>query len=240
MSVVKEVADAIKIIGDVVKSTREMINAVNDGKKFLASRYPQTKKDFSDLIEQMRTAVQGLAEVTKVLSGFRFVVAPPSDATGTAQRELARFNEHVIAQRGKIDSLRNEIRKLKADCQKVEALRQKLDASSETPGWGTMFGLLGAKAKERSAEMVSNLHSFYGSDEHMIDLIRSMLALAESGMREVQAQLGPPGMADPANLALAARMLGVYAVAFDEPYRQLNELADELSDARTDLLGDPA
>src|SRR6266487_3943684 len=137
MALVSEVADVIRLLGDVVKNTREIVDAVNDGRKFLASRHPEAQQDFSDLLGQMQLTVEGLADVTKVISGFRFVSDGGTVHHETAERELSRFNDYVIEQKKDIAKLKNRIRELKADCEKVRALRDKLDARTDTRSWGS-------------------------------------------------------------------------------------------------------
>jgi hypothetical protein len=53
----------------------------------------------------------------------------------------------------------------------------------------------------------------------MILLINQMLELAESGIKDVENALGPPGMANPYNLPEAAAILGTYAVLFKAPQK---------------------
>jgi hypothetical protein len=234
MALISEIADVIKMLGEVVKNTREIVKAVNDGREFLASRHPEAQKDFSDLLTQMQLTVEGLAEVTKVISAFRFV----SDGTvdrDTADRELARFNDYIVKQTGDIAKLRGRIRELKADCEKVRELRDKLDARTETASWGTMFGLLGDKARQRTQELHSSVSNFYADDQRMIDLFKETLELAESAIKDVETALGPPGIANPYNVPKAAAILGAYAVLFDEPHKELDSLADVLNDARIAL-----
>jgi chromosome segregation ATPase len=235
MVLVSEVADVIRMLADVVKNTREIVDAVNDGRKFLASRYPEAQQDFGDLIDQMQHTVEGLAEVTKLISGFRFVSDGGAIDRETADRELARFNDYVIEQKKDIANLKNRIRALKADCEKVRVLRDKLDARTETRSWGSLFGLLGAKAQQRSLELHSTLSNFYADDQRMIDLFRQTLELAENGIQDVENALGPPGMANPYNVPAAAEILGTYAVLFDAPQNELHRLADVLSETRTAL-----
>jgi hypothetical protein len=43
MPLVSEVADVVRNLSDVVKSTREIVEAVNDGRKFLKLRYPDAQ-----------------------------------------------------------------------------------------------------------------------------------------------------------------------------------------------------
>ena len=235
MALVSEIADVIRMLAEVVKNTREIADAVNDGRKFLASRHPEAQQDFSDLLGQMQRTVEGLAEVTKVISGFRFVSDERAVDRQTADRELARFNDYVIEQKTDIAKLKNRIRELKADCEKVRALRDKLDARTETRSWGSMFGLFGAKAQQRALELHGSLSSFYADDQRMIDLFRQTLELAENGIKDVENALGPPGMASPYNVPAAAAILRTYAVLFDAPQSELHRLADVLSEARAAL-----
>jgi hypothetical protein len=235
MALVSEIADVIRMLADVVKNTREIVDAVNDGRKFLASRHPEAQQDVSDLLRQMQRTVEGLARVTKVLSGFRFVSHEGAVDRETADRELARFNDYVIKQKDDIAKLKNRIRKLKADCEKVRALRDKLDARTESRSWGSMFGLFGTKAQQRSLELHGSLSNFYADDQRMIDLFRQTLELAESGIKDVENALGPPGMASPYNVPAAAAVLQTYAVLFDAPQNELHRLADVLNEAGTAL-----
>lgn len=235
MPVISEIASVIKELSDVVKNTREIVNAVNDGRKFLASRHPEAQKDFSKLLGQMRLTIVGLYKVTKVISKFRFVSTGKTDDLETANRELARFNDYVVKQQEDIAKLENNISKLKANCGKVAILRDKLDAKTKTRSWGSMFGLLGKKAEQRSIELHGTLSNFYADDQRMIDLISQTFELAKDGIKEVENALGPPGMASPYNIPTAAETLGLYAVLFDKPQQELNRLAETLRDAKEAL-----
>ena len=232
---VKDIAEAIKLLGDVVKSTREIVEAANDGRAFLASRHPEAQQDLAALLGQMQRALSGLTEVTKVFTGFRFVYDGRSVDLPSANRELARFNNHVIAQKGDIATLQNRIRELKANCEKVRALRDKLDGLSQTGTWGSMFQLLGPKAKQRATELAGSLGNFYADDQRMIDLLNATLALAREALKEVEDALGPPGTANPYNVPAAAEILRVYATVFEAPERELQNLTTLLSDAKTAL-----
>jgi hypothetical protein len=234
MPVVKEIAESIKLLGDVVKSTREIIKAVNDGREYLKRYYPDAQGDVSGLLQQMQRAIEGLASVTKVFSGFRFVISGSAVNTVTASRDLARLNDYLIAQRENVSRLKGKIRKLKADCDKVRQLRDKLDARAKTKT-GSMFKLFGLKAQKRAQELYSALSDFYADDQRMIDLISDNLKLAEQALTEVEDTIGPPGTANPYNVPMAAQVLGLYAVLFRNSHGDLETLADELNDARVAL-----
>lgn len=165
MPLVKEIAEAIKLLGDVVKSTQEIIKAVNDGREYLKRYCPDAQGDLKSLLGQMQQVIEGLASVTKVISGFRFVVAEGSIDRTSADRDLARLNDYLIAQREETSRLKGRIRKLKADCERVHRYRDQLDARTKAGKWGSMFELpLGSKARERSQELHSALSNFYADD----------------------------------------------------------------------------
>jgi hypothetical protein len=232
---IKDVADVIKMLGDVVKSTREIINAVNDGRKFLALQYPDAQQDFSNLIAQMQQAIEGLAEVTKIISNFRFATDGATVDWPTANAEMVRFNNYIIEQQTNIAKLKNNVRKLKADCDKVRQLRDDLDKRTESKSSGSLFGLLGGKAQKRTIELHGSISNFYADDQRMIELLNQTLNLTDNAIKDVEDAIGPPGMANPYNVPAAAQMLGTYSLLFREPNRELNRLADVMSEARTAL-----
>ena len=180
----------------------------------------------------MQRAIEGLASATKVISGFRFIVAGTSVELATAERDLARLNDYLIAQREKTSILKGRIRDLKADCDKIRKLRDKLDARTKTHNWGSMFELFGSKARKLSQELHSVLSNFYADDQGMIQLLTDSLALTERALAEVEDALGPPGIANPYNVPLAAQVMGLYAVLFRAPHDELQCLADDLNQAR--------
>ena len=69
MVLVGEIADVIRQLADVVKNTREIVEAVNDGRKFLASNHPEAQQDFSDLLGQMQLTVHLISPACLPLSG---------------------------------------------------------------------------------------------------------------------------------------------------------------------------
>jgi hypothetical protein len=229
---VKDVVSVIKDLGDLVKSTHEIIKAVKDGTDYLKTRFPGAKKDFSALLDQMHITVNGLARVTTLITGFRFTY----DGTRTTSSgELTRFNNKIVEQKGSIFELKGNIGRLKGNCREVGRLLDKLDASTKSRAWGSMFGLLAEKAEKRAKDMYRDLRTFYGNDEEMIRLIERTLKLAEKALKDVENELGPPGIAYPENLSRAATMLAAYAELFETPNGELATLAGELEAAKNQM-----
>ena len=127
MTVVNELADAIHLLAELVRDTRELADAVEDGQKFLAHEHPEAKRDLAEVLSQMQTTVEGLAGVTSVVTGFRFTT------TGAAvDFEPRRFNTYVIAQKEKVAGLRGNIGNLKGSCEKDP----RSSGQAERAGWG--------------------------------------------------------------------------------------------------------
>jgi chromosome segregation ATPase len=232
MPLVREVVYLVKSLGDVVKSTREIINAVNDGREYLKRYYPNAQKELTDLLEQMQKAIEGLASVTKVISHFRFSIAGDSVDRATADRDLRSFNDYVIAQQEEVSRLKGKIRKLKANCEEVRKLRDNLDARTKTRTWGSMFELFGSKARKRAQELHSVISNFYADDQEMIQLLEDTFKLAEQALADVEDALGPPATQNPYNVPIAAKVLGAYALLFQAPHDELHSLADDLNQTR--------
>lgn len=50
MAGVSDIAEVVKMVADVVRNTREIIQAVNDGRKYLELNYPDSKDEWADLL----------------------------------------------------------------------------------------------------------------------------------------------------------------------------------------------
>jgi hypothetical protein len=218
------------MLARVVSDTRAILDAVSDGRKFLAAKHPDAAKDFAELLRQMQATVVGLAEVTKIVRAYRFVPTGPA-----ADFEPVRFNDYVLKESVKVVELQGQIRTLKADCEKVRVVRDALNARGQSNDWTSMFGLIGVASRDRANELAAALSNFYADDQRMIELIALMLALAQQAIAEIGDALGPPGTAYPENVAAAAAVLQMYAAAFEQSHRDLHELAESLRDTAAAL-----
>lgn len=236
MPVITEVAEGLKLLGDVVKSTREIVKAINDGRAYLKRYHPEAEKDLSGVLAQMERAVEGLASVTAVVSSFRFVVAGDSADRLAAERDLRDLRKYLMKQSQDIATLQGRIRALKADCDKVRILRDKLDGRSKKRSWVALLGLAD-KMAARSQALYSSLSTFFADDQMMIQSLSQLLKLAQDAVDEVTASLGPAATMNPDNVPLAATILGAYAELFQKPTRELQDLANQLNETRIALGG---
>jgi hypothetical protein len=231
--VIRDIADLLHGLAELVRDTRDLTEAVKDGRKFLAREHPEAKAAIVELLAQMRTTIVGLAGVTALITSFRF-----TDAAGASASEAARFNNHMIAQKERLARLRNDIRQLKGNCDSVRRSRDKLNALAGDPGgWSAMFRLFGVERQQREQELASTLSQFYADDQHMIILVERVLDMAMQALSEADAVFGPPAMADPNQVGAAAAVLGVYAAAFGTTEHDLESLANSMDDAIQSLSG---
>lgn len=227
MTIIRELADSIHLLAEIVQDTRELAKAINDGREYLTRQHPEAKNDLSNMLSEMQTTVEGLASVTSVVTGFRFTTKGAA-----VDFEPARFNRYVIDQKEKVTSLRGKISKLKGSCDKVGQARDKLnELAGDKNDWTAMFRLFSSKRREMDARLASSLSNFYADDQRMLDLIETVLHLSEVALSEADEALGPAGTASPDSIGTAAAVLGVYSAAFKQSEADLTALVETLQDS---------
>ena len=223
MTVIAEVRDAISLIADLVDQTRTILDALTDGRAYLAKNHPDAKGDLSDLLEQMRAPIVGLHSAARIVSDFDFTVDGSE-----RDREPARFNEHLIALGERQASLSENISLLKGSCTRVLRLSQDLDARAQDRPW---WALLGDRAGQQANELGRTLHRLYGLDSDMADHARAVLHATERSLDEVRAILraGRDSAAvSVKNVNAAARVLHDQALGVRPQLSRLENLRDEL------------
>ena len=216
MTLVRELADGLNLIAEVVQNTQSLVKAIRDGHEYLRREHPEAEREWAALIREMQLTVEGLAQVTKVMSSFTFVAGP------AAAQEPVRFNNYVIDQKGHVAALKGRLRELKGSSGKVRAVRDSLDARGRTKGWGSMFGMLGQQGRRDAQHLAGVLSNFYADDERLVEAVTSMLRLADRAVKDVQKALAPGGVASPAYIGEAAAVIQVYAAVFARPERELD------------------
>lgn len=83
MTIVRELADAIHLLADLVRDTRELASAVDNGHDYFVPSPPEAKIDLTAMLSQTQATVAGLASVTWVVTSFRFTI---KGATPTSSR----------------------------------------------------------------------------------------------------------------------------------------------------------
>lgn len=233
MGLVREIADAVRLLKEVVLNTRELVTAIRDGRQFLRSKFPEAEPQFQDLLKQMRKTVVGLAEVTSVVSDFSFTVE------GKAMDfEAQRFNNYVATRASRLTKLRGQIRRLKGSSGAISDIRDDLDRlAGKSDWWSPMFRLLGVSSKKQADELARRLSNFYADDARMVEAIMMMLRVAEQVIEEVNEALGGAGGHHPSRVPVAAKVLETYAAAFKQSRADLDSLEESMTEQIAKLKG---
>lgn len=226
MSMIGEIADAVKLLKDVVSNTRDIVAAIDDGRAYLKAKYPQARPDFAELLVEMRATVSGLSQVTGLLTNFSFTVEGPA-----ADTEAVRFNEYVINMDPAINDLNDHIADLKGSCTKIIELKARLDdRAGKSDFWAPFLWLLGVSSTEQATNLANQLAEFYMVDQRMIEAIETMLRIARQALDEVTEALGGPGVSHPYLVPKAAGVLASYSLPFRDQRKDLDSLKESMTE----------
>jgi hypothetical protein len=229
MSVVGEVRDALKLAGEVIDNTRTIVTAVNDGQAFLNKYHADAKSDLKALLEQVRKTMQGLVQVSRIVTHFQFTVA--GSALDTEPR---RFNNYVLAAKGELHELRDRIDDLRGSCKRIAEHRDALNQRTSEPWWGWV-SLLGEKKEQRRRELNSKLEDVYFADANIIFYVERLMRAVEITLEKVSEGLRTGAGARPENVPAAAALLDEYAAQFRPVEQDCTDLVGELRAEIDDL-----
>ena len=221
---VKDVADGLALLAGIVRDTRAIVQAVNDGRAFLKSQSPQTIPTLVALLGEIQVTIVGLAEVAKLLTGFAF-----NQSKAMSDAETVRFNDYLIKRQARVKKLRGQISSLKGSCDKINLLSAEVERDAGRRNMKSMWGLLGAKVRLRSKDLSRTLSDFYGADQKIILAIEDLLRRADDAILDIQGALGEPGYMYGINVPIAAARLQLYAAAFKQSEEQLDQLVEDIN-----------
>ena len=227
----KDLAEGVGLIRTVVADTIDIVSAINDGRAYLERKAPDTEKTWNKLMREMQKTVAGLAEVTKVVSDFRFSFGP----SGPTETDLIRFDDYVMAQRREVIELRGRIRSLKGSSGQVNDQSALLHQRSTALGVSNMWGLLGVKGRQTASQLSAKLSNFYGADMELVATIEGMVNLADAAVADVAGVLGPAAHSYVWNIPAAADLLRVYHNTFEPSLQDLDELVKVMEETRAEL-----
>jgi hypothetical protein len=222
MTIVKEVIEAIDVVATAIDNTRKIVSALNDASDYLRKSYPDSVKHLEGLFEEIRTTLVGLAQVSDVVTEFRF-----STAGADLDRQPARFNDFVISRKERIAAMKNSIETLKGSS--AETARQ----ADAIAAWGgrrywQLFDFLGRGAA-LEAQLAIQFNDLWAVDGRIVEMFTKLVNAAQTALDETSEALGPSGTADPSNVPKAAAILGEYAREFKKVEAQCIELAAKIT-----------
>lgn len=225
----KEVVDGLGLVKDAVENVLAVVQAVKDGRDYLKQNYPEARKDVEQLLLELRKNLVLIAEVSGVVTRFRF------DASDSALA-LQRFNDYYIQQSSQTLAAKQQIDQLRSRCSEVRKHAANVSEGFGMSAFQKFFEKLDVKAALRRGELATILDRLSYEDFANARAADAILECGERALSDVQRALETNGLMNVANVPAAAARLKEYADEFEPLGKQcqatartINDLAQELS-----------
>jgi hypothetical protein len=229
MSLVNEVADALKLVADGINNIRTIVQAARDAPKYLSRHYPNAADELAGLLGELAKLVQLQAEASSVVTHFDFTV------TGTdIDRQPSRFNDYLLEHKAVAEKYRIQLDQTRTHCSEIGRHLFRLKAATNKHGLRDIFGLW--KAPQNAAhDAVRLLEEVYSNDAIVLEEFQSMADAVDNAITDVRNALGGPGQVLVENVPRAAGVLGGYAKQFAPVESEANFLAQQLRAVIVDI-----
>jgi hypothetical protein len=209
MSIVKEAAEALKAVAEGIEHIRTVAKAVSDGKDYLKLKHPEIKNDLVLMCAEMENTCIGVAAASAILTHFKFTVA------GSAvDSEPVRFNQHLVDHKEKAAHVTSSLHSLRGHCHVIEHHVEELRKRAGSLNLDHLLLLFGIDSTERDQRVEAALQNIYNEEMQAYQLVTELSKALRLALDDVSNALGPKGMMLPANVPVAAALLGEYADAF--------------------------
>ena len=220
---IKEVLDGLDTVAKAITNIKKISDAVKEGRQYLAVKHPAVRKDLRDLVSEIRKSMNLIAQASAVLTQFRFAVSADQRSS-----ELVRFNDYFIHHKSEAQFLRNHLDDLRTHCSKIRLHAENIIKSATTPGFASLFALLGLNSPQREKELGDKLQTLANEDNEVANNSRVILDCLETALREVQNALGDQGAMYEQNVPKAAALLAEYAQKFEALERPARSAAHDM------------
>jgi len=232
MGVIKDVADALKDVAEGIEHIRTVAEAVRDGKDYLKATHPEIRKELAAICAEMRNTLIAVASASAILTHFRFTV------TGsTLDAEPGRFNDHLIAHKNRAAQVDTSLQAMRGHCHAIKEHAEHLKKRAQSLNLGRLLLLFGIDSAERDQQVAAALEQIYDDEMQGYVLVTQLTLALQKSLDEVAKALGPPGTMLPANVPVAAAVLGEYADAFSILETTANYMALDLQQSIDSLEG---
>lgn len=226
MSIIKEVADGIKLVGESIKNIREIQKAIKDGKGYFEKKHPDIKTDVKVMLGEMQKTCDAISKAAGIITHFSFNTSP-----GAIDSEPTRFNNLFIDYKKDLNFTQQSIDLLRGRCsiigEHIQSITQKKSQ--------TFWSIIGLYSKDREDELEKKLYTIYNADEAFRVMVAEMAKSMNKAINDVSDALETNGMMMSANVPLAAQKLLEYKVVFRELEDESKNTAAEIADLSSGL-----
>jgi hypothetical protein len=223
MTIVRDVVDAVKAVAEGVEHIQTIAKAVRDGRDYLKLRHPEVRKDLAAMCVEMRNTLTAIAAASAVLTHFRFTIA------GSAvDSEPRAFNDHLVAHKEKAHNVSRSLHALRGHCHVIRKHADSMVERARSLRLERLLLLFGIDSAERDRAVAKALQDIYDEEMQAYRLAAQLSLALQRALDEISKALGPPGAMLPANVPIAAALLGEYAEAFSRLESTSNYVALDL------------
>lgn len=226
MSIIKEVADGIKLVGESIKNIREIQKAIKDGKGYFEKKHPDIKTDVKVMLGEMQKTCDAISKAAGIITHFSFNTSP-----GAIDSEPTRFNNLFIDYKKDLNAAEEMIKSLKGHC---TIIRHHAEAIAQNKSQ-TFWNIIGLHSPEKEDELAQKLHTIYDDEMSFHSTVYQMAKSINIAINDVSDAIETNGMMMSANVPLAAQKLLEYKVVFRELEDESKNTAAEIADLSSGL-----
>jgi hypothetical protein len=218
MGIVKETLDALEAVAKAIENIEAIVEAVRDGKDYLAKKHPEAMAHVAAMLGEMRKTMGVVRDGSAVLTGFWFAADNAS---------LRDFNALYRGHLRRAQELEAQIENLRGHCTVIRDHAFAMQVKEIKGGWPFLWvgEMLGLSSAAREHELGQRLDKLAYEDGAVANAAGQMLGALNSSLRSVQEALGSDRVADPANVAAAGALLAEHAAAFDPLEKEAEKAA---------------
>ncbi len=220
-AVYQDIRQVVRDIKHLVTQSKELIQAVRDGRAYVEKFHPNEKGLLSELLEQMRATFAGLISVSRLVTDFDFTI-DGSDR----DRQPSRFSEYLVQARTDLESLESNLTILKASCTRVHLLGQALQMRADKESWWYLFG---DAIGDQAGRLAPQFDALFGVDATMITNLTNAMIASREALDDVRDALRDGAGLSVDNVSRAAAVLHERAAEYRPVEWELKQLRDELS-----------
>ncbi len=231
MAIVKEVQDAIAAVANSIDNIRTIAEAVKNGRNYLKTKHPEVSKNLAKMCKEMQKSSKVLAEASKIVTNFSFVLGPDLAS------EATRFNKLLIDHKTDAETVEQRIDAMRGSCTVIKKHANTIAKAAKSPQGlkSSVAVALGLHSPDKERRLADALQGIYDDEMAYHEGVCEMARAIQATLNVVGVALGPPGAIDPANVPNAATILGEHATAFAKLENDCKNIGRELQESIDDL-----
>ena len=206
MGTIHDVFSMLSDVAEGISDIKSIISAVDEGKEYLAERYPDVQKDLGLMCREWNKTLRLIAMDASILTSFSFVI----DET-LAGSELRKFDDEVRKRIDVSGQLRSQLHDLRSHCHVIALHKKNIEDGSMMDN---IFSALGIQSVDRNRDLSGLLQKLLDEEAQAFYVSGQKSEAVDNALQDIQNTLGPPGKMLPENLPAAADKLSEYYQKF--------------------------